>query len=484
MSAAAFVLLLATAAPRQEAPKPAATPADAQDLVLRVSERTGDDVAGDGSIDRPFATLKRALELHARAFDRRLELRIDLGHYGADRGETLPIRLPKQTRVIGPGSRSCEIVGGHDKPIFELPRGGTVTIEGVALRAATSAIVAPAGMQGAFLDVVLADVWVEQSDVAVDLLPGSGRIALRADGLRVAKAQTGIATRGEAELFLTLEGCEFIECGEGVAISSDGAPDDGPRQELTVRGCRFDRNRSVGLVRRGADGRNRSRKPWKIERSEFRGSAIGLSFESPGGDVPFLIADCDFVANENFGLAIAGGGASPIRRDSETESRIEDCRFRWNGVGAQVLSLGRPLQVNFCRFEDSMGTGIHYGQLSGERTQTLRVGRSLFVRNGAGFVTLGESEEGLDVFIYRCTFADNRGGGVERRGRYGGKGSFLLEDSIVSGNGRDLLGIDAATATRCLVGGDPRFVDRTARDYRPAPDSPARTADGVIGALE
>ena len=479
MGAALRIAALCGAAVAGRAGAGAGAPPRSETMHLHVSQRGGSDAA-DGSADRPFATIRRALELAARFPERRSTIQLGIGHYGPDTGESFPIRLRDRVRLAGSGSRSCEIVGLPDLPVIELPASGSVTLESVVLRGGSSGIAAAAGCDADRLEAAVVDVAIEGGAAGVDLARARGRIALRADGLRVSRASgPGLAAAGAAALELTLDRCSFRECREGVAISCDGAPPEGPDHALVARDCRFEGNELSGLVRQGADGRNRAAAPWRLESCLVRGSRIGVALEIPGGDIPFLLRDCEFVENEIFGLSMVGSG-DPL----EGAARVEACRFRWNGVGAQILTMGRPLELVECRFEDSVGIGLHFGNWVGERS-VLRAQRCIFACNGAaGLFVLCEREDGIDVSLDRCTVVDNRGSGVERRNRQRGSGPFRLARCVVAGNSPDLARIDAAELHDCAVGGDPRFVDRAARDWRLAPDSPARGEEGGRGALD
>ncbi len=453
-------------------------PAAPDRLEIHVDARRGDD-RGDGSSDQPFATIRKALALHAKTPERGAVLHLGLGHYGADTNEALPVRLPANVRLVGYGSRICEIVGVAGQPVIEAPASGAIAVESVALRDGSVGVAAAAGDARSTADVTLVDVAIEDCERGVDLSPARGAVALRADGLRVRKAKEGLLAGGAAALTLALTRSSFVACREGVVLSTEGAPDEGPSQSLTLRSCRFDGNDEAGLVRRGKDGRSRATTPWLVESSSFRGSRIGLSLEIPGADVPFVIRDCLFAENENFGLALVGSGDA-----LQGSSTIVGCRFRWNGVGAQLLTLGRELDLVDCRFEDSIGVGLSFGNWVGDRS-ILRATRCLFARNGgAGIFGLCEREDGIDVALDGCTIADNRGSGIERKNRKRGSGPWLLTNCVVAGNAPDLVKIEPAELRDCFVGGDPRFVDRAGRDYRLADDSPARAGGAVPGAFD
>ena len=131
-----------------------------------------------------------------------------------------------------------------------------------------------------------------------------------------------------------------------------------------------------------------------------------------------------------------------------------------------------------------MGIGLNVGNWVGDHS-ILRARRCLFAHNGAaGLFGICERGHGIDVALDHCTVVDNRGSGVGSGDEEHGSGTWRLTRCIVAGNAGDLLKIEAGDVQECFVGGEPRFRDRAGRDYRLATDSPARTGDGVLGALE
>lgn len=496
VGALASALALAPAAARPQAQTAAPKPP----LRIHVDGRNGSDTAGDGTADKPYRTIQRALVLQAEAPERAAEIALAIGHYGRRRGavapeaekdrEVIPIRLPPNVSLAGAGSESCEITGELDQPIVQLADRGECRLAGVTLRGGATAVVASPVAGGARLAVACVDLAIRECADGIDLDPAGGSVRLRADGLRVRGGKAGLHATGATRLDLSLARCSFRECEEGVRLDTGHAPADGARHALDVSDCRFERGTGVALRRLGNAPLAADATPWRIRGSTFAGNEAGIALEIPNGDLPIEIEGCDFLENSLFAVSLVGSG-EPL----EGSSRISGCRMRWNGVGVNLLSCGRTVELASCRIEESTGNGLFAGLLGGKRSSAT-LSRCLVVCNGGcGLFGLCEAKSGLTVALERCTVADNRGHGIEQKGRATGA-AFWLSRSIVVGNAVDLVKVEAAQVKECLLGsgssdaargvdvGDPKFVDRGGRDFRLAPDSPARRADGVLGALE
>ena len=444
---------------------------------IHVDARRGEDGGGDGTLERPFQTVARALALRAQMEEPWVELRLAVGLHSAASGEALPLVLPSGVRLVGSGSGSCEFGGREGQPVIWLPKQGKVALEGVALRGGTVGIACEPGGR-APLEVELVDVRIEGSETALSLAGAAGPVRLRADGLQTRATAVGLLADAGAPLELALHRSLFSGGNEGIVLDGARAQSDGPVRDLLLREVRFEGSLNAGFVRRGGDGRERCALPWRFERCEFRGARVGLAMELPGGDVPLLLRDCRFESNLNFGASVVGGGEA-----LEGATRFERCTLRWNGIGAQFLANGRPIDVEGCRFEDSIGIGLMVGNFTGARS-TFRARQTTVVSSGAaGIFVICERPEGLVVALDRCTVADNRGAGVEKKNRKFGSTQLLLTRCIVTGHSADLVKVDPAEQQACSIGGDPRFRARERRDYRLADDSPARDGDGPLGAV-
>lgn len=443
---------------------------------IHVDARRGKDATGDGSAELPFQTLAKAIALRAAMEEPWVEIALAVGFHGEASGEALPVLLPAGVRVVGAGSESCELGGREGQPVVVLPKEGRVALESVALRGGAIGIACEPGGR-APLEVELVDVRIEGSATALDLRSAAGPLALQADGLRTRATGVGLHADAGAPLNLALRRCLFAGGEEGLLLDDGRAQADGPARELSLSDCRFEGCANAGFVRRGGDGRERVTLPWRFERCEFRGARFGLALELPGGDVPLQVRDCRFEGNANFGASLVGSGE--VR---EGATRFERCTFRWNGIGAQFLATGRPIEVDGCRFEDSIGIGLMVGNFTGARA-SLRLRDSLVAANGAtGLFVICERPDGLAVAVERCTIADNRGAGVEKKNRKFGTSALALARCVVAGHAADLVKLEPAEFAGCHVGGDPRFRARERRDYRLADDSPARDAEGPLGA--
>lgn len=514
--ALAFALAAGAAAAAQESEKSA--PAR---MHVHVDARSGDDDAGDGTADKPFRTIGRALALQAQTPERATDVHLGLGHYGrrfpapsTDPGElnaaqkqalederakdreVVPIVLPPDVSLVGFGSAVCEIAGEEGKPLIVLPDHGECRLSGVTLLGAATAVAAPAVAAGGHLLVRAADLSIRGCADAFDFEPAQpptpeaapATIALRADGLRVRGAKRGVHATGAVRVDLDLDRCVFRDGGEGLSLEVRGAPPSGAWQALTATGCRFERMNVAGVRRFGAAALPADAPRWTIADCAFTGNQVGLALEVKNGDQPLALRDCEFLENDLYGATLVGSG-DPL----EGATTFERCLFRWNGIGVNLLSCGRPVELADCRVEDSTGNGIFAACFVGKRTQ-VSLARCVLACNGAtGLFALTEVKEGIALSLDHCTVADNRGHGVERKIRKAGTGEVRLARCVVAGNAVDLVKVGPEDVQESLVGaglfdehgstvGDPKFLRRSERDFRLAADSPARRADGPLGA--
>ncbi|MSR47966.1 MAG: DUF1565 domain-containing protein [Planctomycetes bacterium] len=444
-----------------------------------VDSRRGNDGGGggDGTADRPFKTIARAFAMRSMSAEPWVEVRLQVGYFSVGMGEAVPIVVPAGVRLVGYGTGSTELLGIDGLPVLVLPNEGRVAIESLALRGGSAGVVVRPGGNGR-LDAELTDLLIEETLVAIDLTAAAGSVALRVEGVRTRAKQQGLHADAGSALELTIERSTFAGGQEGVVLDDGRVDPAGAPRRVALRDCRFEGSEGAGFVRRGVVAREVDGPAWEFDRCEFRGARFGLALELPSGDVPFLVRDCVFRENLNFGATIVGSGTT-----LPGESRMERCHFRWNGVGAQLLATGRTLALSDCRFEDSIGMGLNVGNFTGEHSR-FALSRCLFACNGAaGFFAICERPDGLEATLEQCTAVDNRGNGFERKNRKFGTAQVRLLRSIASGHGSDVVRFEPAELIDCFVGGDPRFIDRAQRDWRLAPDSPAQDPQGAFGAL-
>ncbi len=490
-------------------------------LHVHVDARSGDDAAGDGTPDKPFRTIGRALALQAKTPERATDIHLGLGHYGrlfpppstdpheidaaqkkkideerAKDREVVPIVLPPDVSLVGFGSAVCEIAGEEGKPLIVLPDRGECRLSGMTLLGAAAAVAAPAVAAGERLLVRAADLSIRGCADAFDFEPAQppaadaapAALALRADGLRVRGAKRSVHATGALRVDLDLDRCVFRDGSEGLSLDVRGAPATGAWQALTLTGCRFERMTVAAVRRFGSTALPADAPRWTISGCTFTGNQVGMALEARNGDQPLTLRDCEFLENELYGVSLVGSG-DPL----EGATTFERCLFRWNGIGVNLLSCGRPVELAECRVEDSTGNGIFAACFVGKRTH-VSLARCVLACNGAtGVFALTEVKEGLVLALDHCTVADNRGHGVERKTRKVGTGEVKLARCVVAGNAVDLVKVGPEDVTECLVGagpfeehgsaiGDPKFLRRSERDFRLAGDSPARRAEGPLGA--
>ncbi|MCP4247915.1 MAG: right-handed parallel beta-helix repeat-containing protein, partial [bacterium] len=263
--------------------------------------------------------------------------------------------------------------------------------------------------------------------------------------------------------------------------------------DVSLEGCTISGMTQAGVLRVGRDGRNRGG-PYRFVGCTFEGNLVGIEFRRPCLDSGIVIKGSRFLANEQFGLRLTGqlgNGAADGTADGDRVAQvdpevrgnlIQDCLFRWNGVGAHVTSSQQPLFVSRSSFRNNRGNGLYIANFLTDPT-AVSVGNSLFAKNGShGIYSLADGRL-QSVSIRSCTVVDNDAGGIRDHRRHSGSSNFALVGSIIAGNGdgNDLADMDPELARYCLVGKltadpearaafaragnltdrTPRFLDRT-----------------------
>lgn len=466
---------LVHAAPVQDAAQDAA-PAE---RVLHVAREAGDD-AGDGSEAAPFRTLSRALEQvraerqAAGGASGRWRVLAAAGTYDAAAGETFPLPLPGGVTLQGAGA-GVTVVAGPAPLLVEsrLAAGEAAVLAGLTLQGAGSGrglLARHVEQGGAGARTILRDVSLEGLDEGLrvegpGLLDGvvTAELLVELSGVRATDCGTGAALAGPLAVAAVVRDAVFTRCGVGLLLEASAAA--GPALHGTsVTRSLFESCREAGV--RLAGGRPDDA-PRAFSDCDFVGNDTGLELPVPAADAPLVLSRCRFLRNTSFGLRASGQRGDPART-----TRVEDGLFRWNGVGVHVTNVQAPWELSRCRIEDSAGAGLFVANFTAEPV-TLRLRDSLVARNGAAGLYFLADGRRLDVQAVHCTIADNAGAGVERKHRHSGTSRFLLAGCIVSGNGTDLVRVEEAEVQGCLVGGDPGFVDREARDWRLRAGSPA-----------
>ncbi|MCZ6599001.1 MAG: right-handed parallel beta-helix repeat-containing protein [Planctomycetota bacterium] len=463
---------------------------------LHVSARTGDDTVGEGTAEAPFRTLTRALAAARSAGDDAPLIRIDMGTYDTEAGEVFPLELPPLAQIVGRGSELCELAGDGEGPLL-IARDAAgarraLLIAGLTLRGATTglSVESTPSEDVTWIDSLrLDDVHCKETGtgVSVSLRPFSSEapcrgLFLNVSGFRATDCETGMAVRGTSELVLEIEDSLFRGCGNGLlfeaALSEDPDRYAGPpvHHDVTVRRTRFEACRGAGVLRRGAAGKNAAR-PYLFEDCDFRGNDVGIHMMRPAADSPLIVRRSRFLENVHFGLQVSGW-----RGDSSQLSLIEDCTFRWNGVGLHLVNMQVVYELRRNRILDNLGTGVFCANFMSEPT-TAVFANNLIARNGAaGLYCLADAKV-LSIHVVHSTIVDNMASGIERKNRHSGKSSFEVRGCIVAGNTPDLSKIDATEVFGSLVGdgsgsgvndnleGDPGF-DVQRRGYRLGAGSP------------
>lgn len=466
--------LLAAGAP----PVPAQDAARAE-RVLHVSRETGDD-GGDGSEAAPFRTLTRALRQVRSAHDfesgnsGRWRVLAAAGTYDAAAGESFPLDLPGGAALQGAGA-GVTIVAGPAPLLVEslLYQGRAAELSGLTLQGAGSGrgLLARhtdpggAGSRTSVRDVVLEGLDEGLRVEGPGLLDGAVTAELLVDlsGVRAIDCGAGAVLAGPLALAAVVRDCVFTRCGVGLLLEAPEAAGPAPHGTLVTRSL-FESCREAGARLAGGDPADA---PRVFEDCDFVGNDTGLDLPVPAADAPLRLLRCRFLRNTSFGLRASGRRGDPARGTA-----VEDGLFRWNGVGVHVTNVQAPWELSRCRLEDSTGAGLFVANFTAEPV-TLRLRDCLVARNGAAGLYFLADGRRLDVQAVHCTIAGNAGAGVERKHRHAGTSRFVLAGCIVSGNRTDLVRVEEAEVQGCLVGGDPGFVDRVARDWRLRAGSPA-----------
>jgi hypothetical protein len=474
--ALAGALLAGVGALAGDAPAQDAAPVE---RVLRVARVTGDD-AGDGSEAAPFRTLTRALarvragQQAAGGTSGRWRVLAAAGTYDAAAGETFPLPLPGGVTLQGAGA-GVTIVAGPAPLLVEsrLVSGEAVALVGLTLQGAGAGrglLVQHVDQGGEGARTIVRDVACEGLDEGLrvegpGLLDGvvTAELLVELSGVRATDCGTGAALAGPLAVAAVVRDAAFTRCGVGLLLEASLAAGPAVRETSVTRSL-FEACREAGV--RLAGGRPDDA-PRTFSDCDFVGNDTGLELPVPAADAPLVLTRCRFLRNTSFGLRAGGQRGDPART-----TRVEDGLFRWNGVGVHVTNVQAPWELSRCRIEDSTGVGLFVANFTAEPV-TLLLRDSLVARNGAAGLYFLADGRRLDVQAVHCTIADNAGAGVERKHRHSGTSRFLLAGCLVAGNGTDLVRVEEAEVQGCLVGGDPGFVDRDARDWRLRAGSPA-----------
>jgi len=473
---------------------------DSASAAVFVDARTGDDSSADGSHQKPYRSLTAALASARTAGDSAPDLHVGLGTYGPKSGERFPLDLSGGARIFGMGSGLTILDGEEsDGALVHMTTSAqrAVVLSGLTLQHASSGFVVAPDLSGrgvaAKRRLIVQDVRSEALRTGGAVFLGAvGKphpLELRADGLRVTGCDVGLAFQGVGELVLALSDSAFEDCRLGIFLETDPAEnvaeprmrDEAPgpvvQHGITARNCRFSNCAEAGVLRIGRDGDNRGI-PYAFSDCQFLGNRIGIDFRRPCGDSPLRIANCRFLSNTHFGMKIVGDIGRPDR-----ETVIEDCLFRWNGVGLHVTNSQLVLHVRRCHVLDNHGVGIFIANFLSDPT-TAWITNTLIAHNGAiGLYCLADSRL-LTVHAVHDTIVGNAAAGIKDHRRHGGSSEHEIRHCIIAGNMPDLQGLDPSHVRGSLVGdgsatdrggnlvGDPRFLAPAFRDYRLHADSP------------
>lgn len=469
---------------------------------LHVSADHGDDQAGDGSFEKPYRTLSRALTELEGSVPPFPVVRLGRGEYGAAAGEAFPIDLPMGVTVSGLSSTLTTITGAGEDLLLRAHGIGTLgtrftVVEGVALAGAARGVeLAPStGIQGVapLVPLALNDVLCTGMEVGVDLplledAEGVTNfpVTLLANGLRTQDCGVGLRAAGTSMAVLDLVGCEFT--GGRIGVLLEASPEESPdryegigvNHRFSARGCTFAGASEAGFTRRGGERLNRGT-PYRFEDCTFRGNHTGLYMQRPAADSPYEVRDSRFLANTHFGLRAVGERGDPGQR-----SVVEGCEFRWNGGGLHVVNAQVTLELRRSRITNSTGTGVFFGNFMSDPI-TLVLENDLIADNGdIGLLCLADARL-LEAEIVHCTITSNGQGGLRRKNRHSGESRFAIRNSIVADNGRmDLVEVGMDEVFHSLIGdatetgppergnlsGNPGFRQSALWDYDLRDDSP------------
>jgi N-acetylmuramoyl-L-alanine amidase len=217
---------------------------------LFVSSMTGDDAA-EGSHDRPFKTLTRALQSLDFAMT---TIRLSPGTYSAESGEVFPLQIPDRVSVSGDATGQGQAViirggGEYDSPTFgpqsiAIRMGDTTLLNGVTVTNPSS--------KGT-------GIWIEA--------------------------------------VATIANCRILDCGREGIFATDTA-------SLAIVDCLLQGNRASGIsLVRHAKG--------QIRRSLHQGNSFGLVLSDYAAP---LVIDSQFLENRT-GLLLSGAACPVLRNN-------------------------------------------------------------------------------------------------------------------------------------------------------------------------
>jgi len=454
-------------------------------IQIHVSARTGSDETGKGSETAPFRSITRALTGLKPGDAPKTLIHLDVGTYSPDSGESLPLILEAGLHLKG-WAAGATILDGKGETALLLVRGAAApsVIENLTLRNAGTGIRFPHNETGGGGKLLANNLQMKSLDcgmeIRADEAPGSALVRISISSFRASECSEGIRFQGEGPMHADLRYGSFNRNGIGVFLKGDTLKGLGVHHTLTFQECLFTEHETAGVLRRGADGKNRSAAPYHFKQCIFRGNAVGLHFEMPAGDSPLDLETCSFLENTLFGLKIIGREGDP-----SIESRIRDSLFLWNGVGLQLTSTQVVYLVQRNRIMDNLGNGIFCGNVLAKPTRILFTD-NLIAHNGASGIYCLSDGRHLKVQCINNTIVFNGDYGLRRHNKHGGESEHEIRNSIFAGNREDMAWIREEEVFNCLMAGgqfvdangnmtgDPGFVDPSVRDYRLKTASPCR----------